>query len=163
GGSLTRLQRSGNPGSHRLASALTNNHEVCMTAGFSAVRCSAVALACLDGQAAANAAEAVALEMPRTRQQLGDTLAQRWNGAGTAGEEHRIHSVMLHAGIGQQLVDTAGNAREQRRDGVLEGAAGQFHLQARLDALEVDGIAVRLGQLDLALDRKSTRLNSSHV
>src|SRR5690606_6072259 len=72
GGSLTRLQRSGNPGSHRLASALTNNHEVCMTAGFSAVRCSAVALACLDGQAAANAAEAVALEMPRTRQQLGD-------------------------------------------------------------------------------------------
>src|SRR3546814_14288459 len=84
---------------------------------------STVALARLDGQSAADAAEAIAFDMPCTGQQPGNAVAQCRNGARATGEEHRIDLIMAHAGIRQPLIDAATDAvRSEERCGGKEGA-----------------------------------------
>ena len=60
---------------------------------------STVAFLRLDGQTAADTAEAIAFNVARIGQQPGNTLAQRWNRAGTAGEKHRIDVFVLQPAL----------------------------------------------------------------
>lgn len=94
---------------------------------------STVALARLDGQTAADAAEAIALDVTCPRQQCGNALAQRRNGTRTAGEEHRIDIRMLEPGTCQQLTDIGADSFEQRLDRRFEYGPCQRGFQAGFD------------------------------
>jgi len=112
---------------------------------------STVALARLDGQAATDAAEAIAFDMARPRQQSGDALAQRRDRAGTTGKEDRVDVLMLEPSTHQQLTDIGADSFEQGVDRRFEYRTCESGFKAGFYSCEVDLEAFMVSQLDLAL------------